>query len=90
VWQPGGGGFQEPNRSNQRQKKSSPGRDQGHGRKRQSTRQGKAPETGRLPVIRPDAAGMDIGAEELWVAVPADRDPEPVPCFSAFTMGIQL
>ena len=31
-----------------------------------------------LPVLHPDAAGVDIGAEEIYVAVPADRDPEPV------------
>jgi transposase len=43
-----------------------------------------------LPVLRPDAAGIDIGAEDLWVAVPADRDPKPVQCFSSFTTGLQL
>ena len=26
-----------------------------------------------LPVMRPDAAGIDIGATEIFVAVPADR-----------------
>ena len=31
-----------------------------------------------LPTIYPCAAGMDIGAEEIVVAVPPDRDPEPV------------
>jgi hypothetical protein len=31
-----------------------------------------------LPVLHPDAAGIDVGASELFVAVPADRDPEPV------------
>lgn len=45
---------------------------------------------GQLPVLRPDAAGIDIGTEELWVAVPEDRDPEPVQCFSSFTTGIAL
>jgi hypothetical protein len=28
-------------------------------------------------VLHPDAAGIDVGASELIVAVPADRDPEP-------------
>ena len=32
----------------------------------------------RLPVIDPDAAGIDIGATEVLVAVPADRDPNPI------------
>jgi hypothetical protein len=27
-----------------------------------------------LPVMKPDAAGIDIGATEIYVAVPADRD----------------
>ena len=29
-------------------------------------------------VLRPSAAGVDIGAREIFVAVPADRDPQPV------------
>jgi hypothetical protein len=28
-----------------------------------------------LPVLHPDAAGIDVGASELFVAVSADRDP---------------
>jgi len=28
-----------------------------------------------LPVLHPDDAGIDVGASELFVAVPADRDP---------------
>jgi len=27
-------------------------------------------------VLHPDAAGIDVGASELFVEVPADRDPE--------------
>jgi transposase len=38
-----------------------------------------------LPTIHPHAAGMDIGAEALVVAVPPDRDPQPVRAFSTFT-----
>lgn len=33
----------------------------------------------------PDAAGIDIGGSSHYVAVPADRDPEPVRNFGAFT-----
>jgi transposase len=33
----------------------------------------------------PDSAGIDIGANEIWVAVPADRDQKPVRQFGAFT-----
>ena len=38
-----------------------------------------------LPCLFPNAAGMDIGAREIWVCVPAERDPEPVRRFSTFT-----
>ena len=31
-----------------------------------------------LPIMRPDAAGIDIGATEIFVAVPADRASENV------------
>ena len=36
----------------------------------------------------PNAAGIDLGAEEIWVAVPADRDQNPVRRFEAFTEGL--
>jgi transposase len=39
----------------------------------------------QLPVLHPNAAGIDIGASELFVAVPADRDADPVRCFATFT-----
>ena len=38
-----------------------------------------------LPVMRPHAGGIDIGATEIFVAVPADRDPESVRSFPSFT-----
>jgi transposase len=38
-----------------------------------------------LECIEPDAAGIDIGANEVYVAVPPDRDPEPVRRFKTFT-----
>ncbi len=36
-------------------------------------------------VIEPNAAGIDVGATEIFVAVPPDRDPVAVRCFSTFT-----
>ena len=42
----------------------------------------------QMPVMRADAAGIDIGATELYVAVPGDRDPEPVRCFPSFTQDL--
>jgi transposase len=38
--------------------------------------------------MNPDAAGIDIGATEIYVAVPADRDPEPIRMFATFTQDL--
>src|SRR5919198_5338259 len=35
-----------------------------------------------------NAAGIDVGATEHWVAVPEDRDEEPVRRFGAFTAAL--
>ncbi len=37
------------------------------------------------PVIDPNAAGIDVGATEVYVAVPTARDSEPVRTFATFT-----
>src|SRR5216117_2373402 len=41
-----------------------------------------------LPVMRPNAGGIDIGATEIFVAVPADRDTESVRAFPTFTQDL--
>src|SRR5947207_10769853 len=41
-----------------------------------------------LPVMRPNAGGIDIGATEIFVAVPADRDTESVRSFPTFTQDL--
>lgn len=41
-----------------------------------------------LPVLHSDAAGINIGAEEIFVAVPADRAAEPVQSFGTFTCDL--
>ena len=41
--------------------------------------------SGSLPQVNANAAGIDVGAASHFVAVPADRDPEPVREFAAFT-----
>jgi transposase len=41
-----------------------------------------------LPVMRCDAAGIDIGATEIFVAVPADRANENVRSFPTFTQDL--
>jgi transposase len=40
---------------------------------------------GELTTLQPNAAGADIGAREIYVAVPPDRDDSPVRCFGTFT-----
>ena len=42
----------------------------------------------QLPVLHPDAAGIDIGANELFVAVPPDRDTDAVRSFATFTQDL--
>ena len=41
-----------------------------------------------LEQINLNAAGLDIGAAEIWGCVPADRDEEPVRCFDTFTVDL--
>jgi transposase len=38
-----------------------------------------------ISVVHPHAAGLDIGSEEIWVAVPVDSGPEPVRPFGTTT-----
>jgi transposase len=48
----------------------------------------KSKSEGQTRVLRPHAAGMDIGAEEIYVAVPSDHSEEPVRCFNTFTCDL--
>ncbi len=41
-----------------------------------------------LPVINPNAAGIDIGADRHWVSVPVNRDNESVRSFACFTADL--
>ena len=52
--------------------------DRGRGRRAQSF----------LDRIRPNSAGIDCGSRDHYVAVPSDRDPEPVRRFSTFTKDL--
>jgi transposase len=54
-------------------------------RKRKTKRSGQAAKPEEIPILNPNAAGMDIGADEIYVAVPADRDEQPVQRFATFT-----
>jgi transposase len=50
------------------------------------SRRAKKPQTATAqPTLRPHAAGIDVGASELYAAVPADADTQPVRTFPTFT-----
>src|SRR6516164_9719602 len=40
------------------------------------------------PILELNAAGIDIGAREIYVAVPPDRDEQPVRVFDTFTADL--
>jgi transposase len=54
--------------------------------KQRRKKQKKQPKS--FSIINPDAAGIDIGSAEHWVAVPADRDQHPVRKFKCFTADL--
>jgi hypothetical protein len=41
-----------------------------------------------LYILHPNAAGIDIGESEHWVAVPAHRDPQAVRRFGTFSTDL--
>jgi len=54
-------------------------------RKRKTKRSGRSNQPEGIPILNPNAAGLDIGANEIFAAVPVDRDPQPVRSFGTFT-----
>ncbi len=40
-------------------------------------------------ILQPNAAGVDIGATEIYIAVPPDRDSQPVRSFRTFTAELK-
>jgi transposase len=42
-----------------------------------------------LEIVHPNAAGIDVGGSEHWVAISPDRDPEPVRSFGCFTADLR-
>ena len=42
-----------------------------------------------LQIQHPEAAGIDIGGREHWVAISPDRDANPVRCYGCFTADLQ-
>jgi transposase len=55
------------------------------GKKARSRRARKPKTTNAQPLVRAHAAGIDVGSAELYAAVPADADPQPVRTFATFT-----
>ena len=55
--------------------------------RRKPDEQNKLPVT--PPLLQPNAAGVDIGATEIYIAVPSDRDPQPVRSFRSFTEDLR-
>lgn len=48
-----------------------------------------SPHWDRMPIVHPNAAGLDIGASEIWGCVPSTRDLEPMRCFPTFTPDLR-
>lgn len=42
-----------------------------------------------MPMLEPNAAGIDVGAREMYVAIPPDRDTERVRVFPTFTSDLE-
>lgn len=58
------------------------------GRGQQQKRRARRVRAAQLEQLNLNAAGIDVGATEHWVAVPADRDAQPVQRFGAFTADL--
>ena len=42
-----------------------------------------------LEIVHPDAAGIDVGGDEHWVAISPERDAQPVRSFRCFTADLR-
>jgi transposase len=58
------------------------------GRGQQQKRRASRMRAAQLEQLNLNAAGIDVGATAHWVAVPADRDAQPVQRFGAFTADL--
>jgi transposase len=50
----------------------------------------KSPQTPLPRVVHPNAAGIDVGSEAHVVAVPPDRDPQPIRTFGVYTADLRM
>ena len=51
-------------------------------------RKGKGSRTAQPKTLYPDAAGLDIGATDVYAAVRPEREPDPIPDFRTFTADL--
>jgi transposase len=51
--------------------------------------QAQATDWDSLPPLNVNAAGLDIGATEIYACVPVGRDAQPVRCFGTYTVDLQ-
>src|SRR5260370_17474365 len=58
-------------------------------KKHMKAKSAKAKHNRVLGIHNPNAAGADIGATEIYIAVPADRLENNVRCFGTFTADLQ-
>src|SRR3977135_1428881 len=65
------------------------GPSQRNGHKRSAAYAKKQKQTVCLPIIETNAAGIDIGATQIFVAVPAGRDAEPIRSLETFTVELE-
>ena len=47
-----------------------------------------SPKMSTLEIQNPNAAGIDIGSREHWVAVRPDQNEQPIRCFQSFTKDL--
>ena len=59
-----------------------------HSHRKQRMRQQRQMSIENRPLLEPNAAGIDVGAREMYVAVPPDRDEHPVRVFDTFTADL--
>ena len=77
--------FKKPSSQASTSKKYSKSKMNKAGRIRQKALKVLRDQTENFDIINPNAAGIDVGSEQMFVAVPQNRDSEPVRCFGAYT-----
>src|SRR6266853_445937 len=75
--------------SDQDKQREEPGKQKTVAGKNKRRRRKKGMTLDDRPLLEPNAAGIDIGAREIFVAVPGDRDENPVRVFLTFTEDLQ-